>query len=56
MRQPAPNFTNAFLGTLGVLLFVGLLTIGAVWGWAGVIFGALGFDGVARPIARRARR
>lgn len=56
MHQPAPNFTNAFFATLGVMLFMGLLTAGAIWGWAGVIFGALGFDGLARPIARRARR
>ena len=42
MRQPAPNFTNAFLATLGVMLFMGLLTAGAIWVWAGVIFGALG--------------
>ncbi|MGR3633600.1 hypothetical protein [Limimaricola soesokkakensis] len=56
MRQPAPDFTDAFLATLGVLLFMGLLTVAAIWGWAGVVFGALGFDRLAQPLARRARR
>lgn len=56
MRQPAPDFTRVFLATLGVLLFMGLLTVAAIWGWTGVLFGALGFDRLAQPLARRARR
>ena len=55
MRPPAPDYTSAFLATLGVLLFMGLLTMAALWGWVGVLLGALGFDKLARPIARRAR-
>ncbi|MGR3466180.1 hypothetical protein [Limimaricola sp.] len=56
MRQPAPDYTTAFLTTLGVLVFMGLLTVAAIWGWVGVTLGALGFDRIARPIARRVRR
>ncbi|SDE45601.1 hypothetical protein [Limimaricola pyoseonensis] len=56
MRQPAPDYTAAFLTTLGVLLFFGLLTVAAIWGWVGVMLGAWGFDRLACPIARRVRR
>ncbi len=56
MRQPAPDFTAAFLATLGLLLFMMLLTVAAIWGWVGVMLGAWGFDRLARPLARRVRR
>lgn len=32
-----PDYTDAFLATLGVLLFVLLLSVSAVMGWTGVI-------------------
>ncbi len=30
--DPAPNFTNAFLTAFGVILFMILFTIWAIWG------------------------
>lgn len=43
-RQPiigsAPNYTNAFLVTLGVNLFIGLFAAAVAWGfgWALILF------------------
>ncbi len=56
MRQPAPDFTAAFLATLGLMLFMALLVLAALWGWAAVAMASVGFDRLARPIALRLRR
>lgn len=32
MQGTAPNFTNAFLVSFGVLVFMALFTIWAIWG------------------------
>lgn len=47
------NYTDAFLATLGVLLFMGLWTIGAMLGFLWVMITAYAMDHLLRWIGRR---
>jgi len=48
----APDFTRAFLVCAGVLVFMGLVTVWAVWGWPAVVLSGWLAD---RAIARLGR-
>lgn len=52
-RQPAPDYTNAFLVSFGSVVFMALCVIWAVWGLIAAL--AIGW-GADRLLARRARQ
>lgn len=54
--QPAPNYTNAFLWSFGVLLFFVFAAIAAIVGLVGSVLTALGADRMILEIARVRRR
>ncbi|SMY08968.1 hypothetical protein [Flavimaricola marinus] len=43
-RQPAPDFTQAFLVTLGMILFMSFWTIAVVAGFVWVLLSAFAID------------
>ncbi|RYH02241.1 hypothetical protein EU805_10340 [Salipiger sp. IMCC34102] len=47
------DYTDAFLATLGLILFMALWCIGALFGFLWVIATALAFDRIRLLIARR---
>ena len=49
------DYTNAFLVTAGVTLFMALFTLAAVKGWIWVLVTAVGLDGAIRVKAARLR-
>lgn len=56
-RQPpgrVEDFTDAFLVSFGVLVFIGFFAIMAVLGWLWVGLVALGADRLIRGFSRRA--
>ena len=55
MQHPgrAPNYTSAFLVTLGVIVFMGLLTIAATKGIVAMMVSALLFDRIGAYVAAR---
>ena len=44
--EPAPDYTNAFLATFGLLLFMFFWVLAAVYGFLSVIATAFGLDRV----------
>ena len=51
--EPAPNYTDAFLATLGLILFMAFWVIAALAGYLWVAIVATGLDRSFRLLARR---
>ncbi|MFQ6549522.1 hypothetical protein AADZ90_016335 [Aestuariibius sp. 2305UL40-4] len=52
----APDYTNAFLAMMGLIVFMSLFVVAALFGFLWVIFSAVGFDRGAHFAARRVAR
>lgn len=52
-RQPAPNFTNAFLVSFGGVVFMMLIAIWAIWGMLAAVAISVAAD---KAIGKRGQR
>ena len=50
--KQVPNFTNAFLGMMGLILFMAFWVMAALWGFLTVVLGAAAINALIRRIGR----